>query len=327
MGDITFDEDFISSIVKNFADRRTDMVVDYNHGSLAENGPDTSKAAGWVKELINKGADGLWAKVEWTEEAAGYIRKKEYRYISPEFSTDYYDKLTGESVGPALLAIALTNRPFLDMAPVELAAKTARAPEFVFAFKGLEKPKKENVMLKKVIDVLKLKEDASEDSVVAEIVALSERIKLVDSLTEDVKKKDAELETVKKSLTDADARIKGLEDEKRAAKAKEAVDKLVREGRLLPKQHEWATSLFLKDEASFKEFEKDLPIVVKIGQGVGTAVGDDTGDPEKELLKLAASIQAEKKLNFNQALDVIRAENPQIYTAWQKHQKEKRSAH
>ena len=63
----------------------------------------------------------LWADVEWTETAAGYIRAGEFRYISPEWDMDYRSEKTDTKIGPALLAIGLVNRPFLSgMAPVEL---------------------------------------------------------------------------------------------------------------------------------------------------------------------------------------------------------------
>lgn len=55
----------------------------------------------------------MWAEVHWTDDAAEYIRNEEYAYISPEFDLDYMDPKSGNRVGAALLAIGLTNRPFL----------------------------------------------------------------------------------------------------------------------------------------------------------------------------------------------------------------------
>lgn len=324
MGDITFSSDFIAKICENFGKRRTDMVVDYNHGSLAENGPETSKAAGWVKALVDKGASGLWATVEWTAEAAGYIKEKQYRYISPEFSTDYFDKLTGDYVGPALLAVALTNRPFLDMAPVELAAKADKAPEFVFAFKELEKPKKEKAMLKKVIEVLKLKDEATEDEVLKVVesreVALKDAEAKIATLTDEKAKAEA-------SVSELQGKVNGLEEEKRVARANAAVEKLVKEGKLYPVKKDWAISLFLKDEESFNEFAKDLPVVVKINAPEGTGSAAEEGSPEKALLSLADQIQRERKVNFNQALEAIRTEKPEVFAAWQTMKKTEKSAH
>ena len=61
----------------------------------------------------------MWARVKWTATAAQMIRDEEFRYISPEFDLDFTDEGTGNKIGGALLAIGLTNRPFLKgMAPV-----------------------------------------------------------------------------------------------------------------------------------------------------------------------------------------------------------------
>lgn len=97
----------------------TEMVVDYEHMSALTT--QVSPAAGWVKSLEVR--DGkLYATVEWTEEAAGFIGRKEYRFISPEWVMDYTDKESNKNLGPALLSIGLTNRPFIDgMAPVMLS--------------------------------------------------------------------------------------------------------------------------------------------------------------------------------------------------------------
>ena len=55
----------------------------------------------------------LWAEVHWTARAIEYIQAGEYRYISPEFDLDYYDEKKGKHIGAVVLAIGMTNRPFL----------------------------------------------------------------------------------------------------------------------------------------------------------------------------------------------------------------------
>ena len=85
-------------------------------------------AAGWAfgpAYLLNDEYEGpygeLWAEVHWTEAAAEYIRAEEFRYISPEFDLDYRSEKDDNRIGAALLAIGLTNRPFLNgMAAVEI---------------------------------------------------------------------------------------------------------------------------------------------------------------------------------------------------------------
>ena len=100
--------------MKEAFDRRgTDVVVDYEHQSLSGM---KAPAAGWVKELWVK-EDGLWGRVEWTDEARRLIEAREYRYLSPVVFFDYPDPVTGETLQAYLDSVALTNRPFLPDAP------------------------------------------------------------------------------------------------------------------------------------------------------------------------------------------------------------------
>lgn len=63
----------------------------------------------------------LFSEIHWTKRGAEYIRNEEFRYISPEMDLDYISEKSGNHVDAAMLAIGLTNRPFINgMAPVEL---------------------------------------------------------------------------------------------------------------------------------------------------------------------------------------------------------------
>ncbi len=126
-GKFTIDDAVLSTMLTNFAEVRpkapTEMVVDFDHasGDPGATAPGASRAAGWVKDIELDDA-GLWAVIEWTAEAAELIKAKQYRFISPEFDLNYPNKETGKKVGPTMLTIALTNRPFLEgMQPVVLS--------------------------------------------------------------------------------------------------------------------------------------------------------------------------------------------------------------
>jgi len=82
------------------------MVVDYEHQTLkAVQAP----AAGWIKRLYNRGSDGLWAAVEWTQRARAYLASREYRYFSPFFLAR---KADGHIIN--LINVALTNMPKMN---------------------------------------------------------------------------------------------------------------------------------------------------------------------------------------------------------------------
>jgi len=110
-GNFIADETAYEDILLNFNKERNDIVIDYEHQTLSGK---EAPAAGWIKELIDKGKDGLWAKVEWTSKAREYLTNKEYRYLSPVI---WVRKSDGRAV--VIHSAALTNTPAVDgMMPI-----------------------------------------------------------------------------------------------------------------------------------------------------------------------------------------------------------------
>ena len=122
-GKFTITDSDLETMVANFKAHRpkapTELAVDYEHMSAIGN--QVAPAAGWVKGIDHIIGE-LWATVSWTDKAAGMIRAKEYRFISPEWHMQYKDKESGADIGACLLSMALTNRPFIEgMQPVMLS--------------------------------------------------------------------------------------------------------------------------------------------------------------------------------------------------------------
>jgi phage I-like protein len=122
---IIVDESSISSIVSEFKRRGNDLVVDYEHASLET---EAAPAAGWISRLIDKGSEGLWAAVTWTEKAKNFLKNREYRYYSPVF---YIRKSDNRVI--SILSVALTNTPRLNhlkpvSAKVRIAASMNKFP-------------------------------------------------------------------------------------------------------------------------------------------------------------------------------------------------------
>lgn len=114
------DDEAAAMVMEQYKAASNDMVVDYEHQTLSGN---QAPAAGWVKELEWRPGDGLYARVAWTEQAAAYIAKREYRYLSPVF----YRRLSDNRVSE-LYNIALTNQPrMLNVAQI-VAAKQIPNP-------------------------------------------------------------------------------------------------------------------------------------------------------------------------------------------------------
>lgn len=132
----------------------TEIMVDYDHHladlDQGKTGA-TAKAAGWIKEWAAR-TDGIWARVDWTEEARRAIKAGEYRYLSPYFDHDSSNQLQ------RFRNIALVNTPDLDL--VAVAARD-----------NSNNPGKETSMdfMAKLRKALKLDDDASEEVILAAV--------------------------------------------------------------------------------------------------------------------------------------------------------------
>jgi len=106
-GPITFDEDAAKSVMAEYVLHGTELMIDYDHASLAPVSIDPAhagKAAGWFNLEVRDGE--LWAtSVRWTPRAAEMLAQREWRYISPAFNTDKDGRVT------SLLNVAITNLP------------------------------------------------------------------------------------------------------------------------------------------------------------------------------------------------------------------------
>jgi phage I-like protein len=142
--------------VQKFADgvknkiRGQDLPIDYDHREK------DNKAAGWVQNAEAR-ADGLWLLVEWTQAARDAIKKREYRYFSPEFARSWTHPSSGEKYSDVLFGGGITNRPFLKgILPINLSE--------VFDDQGGSTemdPKLRAALIKR----FKLSEDATEEQI------------------------------------------------------------------------------------------------------------------------------------------------------------------
>lgn len=100
--------------------RKIDIAVDIDHKN--------EDAVGWLKDLEIREGVGLFGLVEWNQHGAGLIADKRYRYISPQFG-EYVDEESGTTYDPVLVALTITNFPFLkSMAAVKLRKKEGGMP-------------------------------------------------------------------------------------------------------------------------------------------------------------------------------------------------------
>lgn len=107
-GPIIIEASDITEFKKNFdAGLRRDIPITEGHEVM-----DEKPAVGWIKSLDDRGDDGLWATMEWTEKGKTLLAERSYKYFSPEFYTEYEDPETREIYTNVLVGGALTNKPY-----------------------------------------------------------------------------------------------------------------------------------------------------------------------------------------------------------------------
>lgn len=117
-GEMEITSDDIAEFHRNFKDGvRLDLRITAGHDNGMSGGE--LPAIGWFKELYDRGVNGLWAYVEWTDEGKKLLSDRAFKYFSPEFFQVYQDPETGEKRENVLVGGALTNSPyFKELTPV-----------------------------------------------------------------------------------------------------------------------------------------------------------------------------------------------------------------
>lgn len=253
------DEAAARQVIAAWKDRGNDMVIDYEHQSLTDG---QSPAAGWIKDLVWKGKEGLWAVAEWTAKAADYLKNREYRYFSPVMFVNRNDRRV-----EVLVNLALTNSPAIN----NLKPIMAKYTEI-----NKKQGEREDVMDEKLRKLLGLAAEAGEDKIIEAATLLVNRNKdleaaagkgdlvackeLLDALgaNEDAGKDDV-IKIVASLKAPADvAKTLSLEvaDLKRKIAAKEQEDLValaLKEGKTSPEElDKWGRDLAGKAPEQFK---------------------------------------------------------------------------
>lgn len=128
-GPIIIDASDITEFKNNFdKGLRKDIPITEGHQFMEE-----KPAVGWFSELIDRGSQGLFATVEWTQKGITLLQEKAYKYFSPEFYSEYEDPQSREIHANVLVGGALTNKPyFKELKAVVLSEQTINKPFYQF---------------------------------------------------------------------------------------------------------------------------------------------------------------------------------------------------
>lgn len=80
-----------------------ELLVDKDHSSMKEGQDRDTSAMGWMHSFKKK-ADGLWAKISWTDIGKKLIENRVFRFLSPSF-------ILKDTKPTEMLNVGLTNQP------------------------------------------------------------------------------------------------------------------------------------------------------------------------------------------------------------------------
>ncbi len=261
-------------VIAAFEAQKNDMVIDYEHQTLADP-PVPAPAAGWIKKLVNKGAEGIWAVMEWTEKARQYIANREYKYVSPVFL-----KRKSDNRVVRLINVALTNQPNIDgMVPL--------VNKGMIADFGPRNENKEEIMDKELLKLLGLPETATMQDVTTAINKLQTEIQTNKDKTVAVVANKAVLDALgltegateaevtgtitamkqgSSQVTDLAKQVAVLTNKLSERDAGDIVTQAMKDGKITPAQKEWAEDYAKRDLEGFRVFVAKAPVVVVQGK-------------------------------------------------------------
>ncbi|QPJ61694.1 MAG: hypothetical protein G3M70_07260 [Candidatus Nitronauta litoralis] len=253
----------VQKIIDVYSNRENDLVIDYEHQTL--DGV-IAPAAGWIKELEDRGEQGLWAKVEWNARGKGFIEAKEYKYLSPVLLVK--KQPGGIGIPQRLHSAALTNNPAIDgMVPLinksQLKEKQKMELAKLITLLGISSVSTEQQVLDH-LSAMKAENEKKEGSkVVIETIPmnLASALDLNEGAT--ISEAEATVLALKQKLeTGESARVEKLADEIAAMKADKAVEAAMKEGKVTAAQKEWAQEYARRDLSGFELFaSKATPVV------------------------------------------------------------------
>jgi len=251
----------LKTVAESFLQRGVDVVVDYEHQSLQGG---RAPAAGWIKELAIR-EDGLWGRVEWTQQAQEHLRRREYRYFSPVL------KLAPETRRPqALMQVALTNVPAIKGLP-PLVARCEAAPRVKLQGLALDEREEEGKVLEKLKVLMGLEAEAAEDAVWSKTLEVFRDLGATLGLPEkasasQLKGAAAALKAGAERMEETLAELEALKARLAEESAAQTVEEALQAGRITPAQKEWALEYFRQDPEGFKTFAARAPQAVPTGE-------------------------------------------------------------
>lgn len=284
------------------------MLVDREH--LSETDGD-SIAAGWIEELEVRDGKGVFGRVNWTPAARQQVQSQEYRFLSPVVLGKRKD---GRFHVQRLSSVALTNRPALKMAGIEMFRErlSHRFGPFTAEEPQMDKLKKA------ICTALGLEDNADDDTIATAAVArlnqqrggdesASLRV-VVDTLTK-------ERNEATEALTAARKELDGFKAVSFKREVEVFFDQGAREGRIPPAARDKWLAFAMESADQFKMFREIIfPGLPKLAPTDRASLTKRPGKGAKLKGRSANGVDYEALKKLGLTDDQIRESESEVFT-------------
>lgn len=301
-GKVHIDDKFADTLIANFTNKVCDIVQVPKAGPNNEHTEDPDRNIGEVIDIQKDSASGkIYSIIDARDEAAADKLGKTLIGASAMMHLDYTDAKTQQKVGPTLLHVAITNRPYVtnleDFGEVLAASADGSSDAVLLAAPTQEVPMDKNeliaALLEHGVDVAALSAKADQAD---EAVALTKNIQ--DSLVsaEVLKLSNGETatgDTIVGAVADLGTKVVELSNTlndvvKASAKERAAseVDGLINAGKIIPAERDARIALYLSNKEIFDSLVPEQPVVAlsnagSAERGSDYIAGDQTADDKK----------------------------------------------
>lgn len=256
-----------------------ELLIDFDHRSLADQKYADTRAAGWIREFRVEG-DRVLASVFWTPEGRAALDGRSYRFVSPVFKTWPDGRvaliegaaLVNDPALPQLRQLASKEKDNMD--PIEQIAglvgvDAGRPDDIVARVTALVASETRLASIQTAAGVTG--EDADRQ-ICARLTAEPDPAQFVPMAV----------------FTDLQTQLASLQGDAQAGKVEAALEAARAAGKLVPAMESWATQLASKDLTAFEDWARLAPARVNLG----AAVLAGKQPPEKP----ADSLSAEERI-------------------------------
>lgn len=342
-------QELLEEMVRVYKERRASdpVIIDWQHATSPFQGgtpapPESGNALGLVVDLELK-EDGLYAIPAYNERGLKVVQDAGgILWSSPEYlHGEIFTRDGGEKVGDAqLLAITLTPRPAQSHSKIDRVTLSEKEQMMDLENMSIDDLKAalaaKDAMVKELEAKIQDMADEAETSIELEL----ENEEQAQEMTEDEpkkmaeeEKKDKDKEAMKLSETSPNLlsevmklrtqnqklseRLEVIEAEKRDVERREAVGSLLREGKVSPAEEEAAKKAW-DVRAQMPEFwkmfsERPASSAVPLNEIGHGASGEQLN--KATLAEKVKALASEKNLNFSEALNLFREQNPDQYNS------------